>query len=428
MPSNFINTLILRTPFYYGWIIMGSIFIVSFFGVVFTNPSLSVLIGPITEEFGWSKTLFSGAIATSTFISAPAGIIVGKMIDRYGARVMLALGTIGTGASLIFLANIQNVFMFYAGILVGRTLVATIPTLGGSVAIVNWFISRRKTAMALLMLASYLGIALLPIIYVSIFDSANWRTALWVIGTLTIFSATAPWLFIIAKRPEDVGLRPDGVKDSNTDQFSPRMNIVEVNWETSQAVRTRSFWFITLSTMAVMLSMGSQLHRLPFFLEKGLDAETAGLWAIALAVGMSSGGFVVALLGKWIPDRILLSVTLLLGAVLLFLLPITAGTNYVILHGCGDGLIVGSTMTLMPTMFGNYFGREAGGTIRGIAHVPMMTANAIGPIIPSIFYDFAGNNYVPAFQVIGICLLIGSVLAYFARVPVKSPQNPNKQA
>ena len=406
---------------------MGAIFIVSFFGVVFTNPSLSVLIGPITEEFGWSKTLFSGAIATSTFISAPAGIIVGKMIDRYGARVMLALGTIGTGASLIFLANIQNVFMFYIGILVGRTLVATIPTLGGSVAIVNWFIFRRKTAMALLMLASYLGIALLPIIYISFFGSTNWRTALWVIGTITMFSATAPWLFIIAKRPEDVGLKPDGAINLSSDESSQQASIIEENWETGQAIRTRSFWFITLSTMAVMLSMGSQLHRLPFFLEKGLDVESAGLWAIALAVGMSSGGFVVALLGKWFPDRILLSITLLLGAVLLFLLPITAGTNYVILHGCGDGLVVGSTMTLMPTMFGNYFGREAGGTIRGIAHVPMMTANAIGPIIPSIFYDFAGNNYVPAFQVIGICLLIGSVLAYLARVPTKNSGNHGKR-
>jgi len=332
---------------------------------------------------------------------------------------MLTVGTLAAGASLIFLAGIQNLAMFYLGMLIGRTLVATIPTLGGSVAVVNWFIQRRKAAMAVLMLASYLGIAVLPITFVVVLGSSNWRTALWVIGSITMVSAIVPWIFIVAKQPEEVGLVPDGLWKTDQNHNYDLQSTIEENWTTRCAIRTQSFWFLTASTMTVMLLMGSQLHRIPFFLQRGLDPTAAGLWAMGLAVGMSSGGFIVAVLGKWIPDRKLLAGAALLGALLMLLISITpVNAMFVVLHASGDGLVVGSTMTLMPTMYGNYFGRRSGGAIRGIAHVPMMAANAAGPMVPSLSYDFAASNYLPGFHFIGLCLLAGAILAYMSKKPI----------
>jgi len=415
--NKFRNALIQKSPFYYGWTVIGSIWVVTFFSVTFATPSFSVLVGPITDEFGWNRTLFAGAISVATIIGAPAGIVIGRMLDRYGTRSMLTLATLAMGASLILLALAQNLFMFYLAVFLGRALSGTVIMLGGTVAVANWFVLRRKPVLAVLLLANYVGIIVLPVSFVLVFGGSDWRQALWILGIITTASAIIPWLLIAAKRPEDVGLLPDGINDLTSDFKDNSEGLIEENWTPTHAVRTRSFWFITLATMAVMATMGSQLHRLPFFLENGLNPGITSLYVVCLVLGMSSGGFLVSILGRWVPDRLLLAAVVLAGALLLFLITAIPANKAVVLYAYGDGFVVGSTLTLMPTMLANYFGRREVGAIRGLAHSLMMCANAAGAIIPSLVYDFWGGSYAPAFTGIGVCLVAGAVFAAMATKP-----------
>src|SRR3978361_2409887 len=60
-----------------------------------------VLLGPITVEAGWSATATVGAFSTGAVVSAGTGIVVGRLIDRRGPRLVMTAGSVvGVGGLL----------------------------------------------------------------------------------------------------------------------------------------------------------------------------------------------------------------------------------------------------------------------------------------------------------------------------------------
>ena len=86
-------------PFYYGWVVFAVCASVSYSSrPVMAVATLSVFLVPMTEEFGWSRGMFAGAVSLGGMCAVAISPIAGWWIDRYGSALVVALGGLVTGA------------------------------------------------------------------------------------------------------------------------------------------------------------------------------------------------------------------------------------------------------------------------------------------------------------------------------------------
>ena len=110
------------TGVYYGWVIVVVIGLGGFTQSAESYPILGVFMKPITEEFQWSRTVFSGSTLVGTLVGGVVAIFVGPMIDRVGARWTLTASFAVLGAALVLMAFINAMWQFYLLQIIGRAL------------------------------------------------------------------------------------------------------------------------------------------------------------------------------------------------------------------------------------------------------------------------------------------------------------------
>ena len=90
-----------RVPFFYGWVILVSAILGMFASGPGQTYTVSVFLNPMLEELGWSRTLASGLYTAGSLTAAICVVAVGRMLDRYGARMMMAGVGIAFGLALL---------------------------------------------------------------------------------------------------------------------------------------------------------------------------------------------------------------------------------------------------------------------------------------------------------------------------------------
>src|SRR5215475_553818 len=80
-----------RLPFYYGWLIVGIAFVTMAIAVT-ARTSFSLLLPPLTDEFGWDRGLIAGAFSFGFLLSALLAPITGRLMDRYGPQLVIGIG------------------------------------------------------------------------------------------------------------------------------------------------------------------------------------------------------------------------------------------------------------------------------------------------------------------------------------------------
>ena len=87
----------LRTPFYYGWLVLAITAIATFAASGLTQVVLGGVQVYITEESGWPNGSLAFAATLGTWISGAIAPLVGSLADRFGPRWLLPVGFIGAG-------------------------------------------------------------------------------------------------------------------------------------------------------------------------------------------------------------------------------------------------------------------------------------------------------------------------------------------
>src|SRR5207249_11536615 len=82
----------LRTPFFYGWVVVACVAAASFLASGTTNVVMSVLLKPMTDETGWSRTQISAALGAGAIAAGILSPFAGWLADRFGGRVLIPLG------------------------------------------------------------------------------------------------------------------------------------------------------------------------------------------------------------------------------------------------------------------------------------------------------------------------------------------------
>ncbi len=405
-----------RTPFYYGWVVAGAVSLTMLSSGALAAPMFSVFIPAWVDEFGWSLTAISGAFSFGTIVAALAGPAVGRMLDRYGGRLVMGGGALAMAAALGGLALAGSLAGLYAALAVGRTALMGIQNLGGHTVIANWFVRRRALATALAVNGSRLGLGAWPLLAAALIASVGWRTTLWTLAAAVALLAIVPLVFIVARRPEELGLHPDGAPRQRGRSRDATQG--EARWRPREAARTAPFWLLMAAHMGAMFAGGGfGVHRIPFFLERGLAGEWVGPVLLVHALGMLIGGFAAAWLMSVMPRRAVIFLVMAAAAGAMWAALVVPPDIWVAAYTFVESMAFGGVFAMLPVVYADYFGRESIGMIRGITHPIVVGANAAGPLFAGAVYDASDGSYTIALVSFGAVLGVGAVCALLARPP-----------
>src|SRR3954465_10270551 len=239
----------MRLPFFYGWMIVAVTFVTMAIGVN-ARTAFSLFFPPIVDEFGWERGVTAGAFSFCFVVFAAVSPLIGRMMERFGPRGGMEVGVALMAGGLLLAPLTTQPWHLYLtiGVLVGAGSIC-LGYSGQSLFLPNWFVRRRGFATGIAFAGVGIGsITMLPWVQ-HMTEQAGWRTACWSLGVL-ILAVLVPINLLLRKRPQDIGLQPDG--DAAPDpSFRPASNVLDpawaaVNWTLARAVRTARFWWLAL--------------------------------------------------------------------------------------------------------------------------------------------------------------------------------------
>ena len=199
-----------RLPFYYGWVVFGIVVGTSYTSRPLMSVAvLSVFVVPMTEAFGWSRGLFSGAVSLGGVCAVLISPYVGRLVDKYGAGVMIGVTSAVAGLCAMGLALVRQAWGFYALYVPGRMVFASPLELATATALSNWFLRRRALVLALFGISQGTGLAAMPMVAQWLIVIAGWQVAWTTLGVYTLVAGILPALLFMVRRPEDMGLELD---------------------------------------------------------------------------------------------------------------------------------------------------------------------------------------------------------------------------
>lgn len=403
--------LIPRLPFFYGWVVLGCLCLAGFARQGPAVAVLSVFVVPMTEAFSWSRTEMSGAVSLGGLLAAFISPVIGPIVDRRGARLILCLAVAGTGVAALALSLTQSLLVFYLLFCFARMVWAGPYDLGLYSALNNWFVARRAIATSIVTLAQLSGLVALPLIAQLAMNGSDWRAGWVAVGTVVLVVGFLPCWLLLVRRPEDVGLQPDRLSDGKTQ--AP----VEPRWRRAEAMRTPAFWLLSLYTVLVYpVQAGVSLHQAPHLIERGLSPVAAATIIAFLSAVSALAAFGIGFLPRRWPVRYLMAVTAILLSAGSFGLINVSSSEMAALPAGLFGLGIGGVMMLLPMAWADYFGRESYGAIRGVALSLQVTAQAAGPLVSGMLRDWSGT-YTDSLLLFGALGALAVVAALAARQP-----------
>jgi sugar phosphate permease len=383
--------LIPRLPFFYGWVILGCACCAGLSRQGGAVATLSVFVSPMTAEFGWSRTALSGAVSLGGLLAAVAAPSLGRLLDREGARLVLCIAVMTTGLANLGLSLTASLPMFYVLFCVARMNFAGPFDLGIYGAVNSWFIERRSLANAIASVGQMTGLVVLPMIGSLAMVTGGWRAGWLAIGTTVLVVGFVPAFLLMVRSPEDAGLVPDGVRRISTGAASQAIRPEPV-FTRAQAIRTKSFWLLTMFTLlAYPVQAGVSLHQAPFLIERGLAPPVAASVVSYFSLMSGIGSFGFGVLPRRLTARWKLALTGLLLCVGASLYQPVHGAASGYLAGTFFGLGVGGLLVMLPIAWADYFGRGNYGAIRGVALTGQVLAQASGPLLSGVLRDATGG-------------------------------------
>ncbi len=380
-------------PFYYGWIVVGVGTAANTSRVVGSVEVASVFVAALIAEHGWSSTV----LATATFIgsagSALGGPFIGRVLDRRGPRLVTPIGTTLVAISCFALAVTDSVLFYIAFYAMVRMAGQGFVQFSSQITTAKWFERRRGRAIALLSLISSAGLALAPPLAQAIITTASVAMAWAVFGFIALLLGTLPSALLLARRPEDMGLEPDGDRRQPGARSGSALAGAAGGGDFTlrQAMRTPALWLIVPAVFMISAVMtGYGFHQLAFYVERGISASTGAVIISVFALGFSAGGVTWGALADRFPAQALLAVLYAVGAGLMLVLLNVESAGQAFSAAFGFGFLVGGSIQLPTLLLASYFGRAHLGAIGGVAHMARGFGLGGGPLIAGLIIDFSG--------------------------------------
>jgi MFS family permease len=380
-----------RPSFFYGYNIAAACFFIQAIGIG-THVAFGVFFKPLLADFGWSRATLSGASSLAMLIAGFLGILVGRLNDRFGPRLMMTVTGFLFGLGLLLMQGLDNIWQLYLfyGVVVGIGL-SSIDIIALSTT-ARWFVRRRGMMTGIVKVGTGAGQLVMPLMSSMLIIAYGWRTSYLIIGALVMVLLIAAGQ-VLRRDPARLGLLPDGDRESLT--ASPRP--AETGFYLHEALRTRQFWTICLAFLTTMFCLLIILvHIVPHATDIGVPATTAAGILSAIGGISMAGRFVTGFAIDRIGNKRSMIICLILLILALLWLQLARELWMLYLFAVIYGFGHGGLLTVISPIVAEYFGVRSHGALFGIVFFSTMVGGAAGPVFAGFIFDTTGT-YTAAF-------------------------------
>ena len=403
----------------YGWLIVAAMTLVMtmVYGASF---SFGIFLKPLSEWFGWARTSTSGAYAVSLWTSGLLAVLMGALTDRYGPRIVLAVGGLLGGLGYLILSGTSTLWHLYAGFAVIAVNTSTVwtPTMA---TVSRWFSDKRVLALGIVTGGIGLGQMVMPPLVTYLIGANDWRTAYLVLAVMT-------WVIVIpaaipAKHsPEGTGLPSAGTGLKDNPFNSGAAAAVQANeWSLTEAVHTPTFWLLVglNITVAATLFMAG-IHIAAYATDASITASSAALVLTVMGGANIMSKLVVGTIATRRGSRFSLLLFLALATIALFIFAVSTELWMFFAVAALFGFGIGGAAPPLAAMVAEYFGLRSVGVIMGVIGIGWAAGCSLGTILGDYLFDTSGS-YVVAFLVAGGLSVLALFFVLLLRAPRKSP-------
>ena len=421
------SALVRVVPFFYGWWVVISTGAIIFVATGAYFYGFSTLVDPFEEEFGWSRALIGGAFSAAVAAEGLASPVVGYLADRFSASRLLMAGVLLVGGGFVLLGQIQAVWQLYAAmviIAIGTTLIGLVSW----VTIAHWFARKRGRALALA--TGVVGACgVMVMVLAALISFFGWRSAVVMIGISQV-AICIPLALTVRRRPEDVGLLPDGEGHAPDQSLarpgaSPKgesaadRKVEHEGLTVRQALGTRPFWLLTFASALAWLGGMALIGHLVAFLEESADFSRGEASAVAMGIPFASlvGRLGFGWLADYVVKRRLLAVAYVLQGAGILIFATTDSPWQAVLFLVVFSVGWGGTIPVLPALEAEYFGLRAFGGIQGLLSGLATLGAFVGPVFAGVVYDVT-DSYRPAFLLMTLTTMAAvPAILMMGRVP-----------
>ncbi|MFC2011941.1 MFS transporter [Chloroflexota bacterium] len=414
---------------FYGWYIVAIVFLsmVMVYGV---RLSFSVFFVAIIEDFGWTRAETAGMFSINMIVYGVSSVLGGYLIDRFGGRKVFPIGGVLLAVVLLAMSRATALWHFY--ILYGAVLGTILGSMGyvAFAAVLSpWFSRLRGAAMGI----AFIGLSLATIVSILsqyIISVTGWQGGFQILGIITVVVMVPASAIFLRKRPEDIGLLPDGGakgeknRDDKKAGTGEEARVVNKSWAATQwtlrkAMKTSPFWGLLLAEFLIATAINFIIvHQVAYSVDLGFSKMYA-----ATIFGLTGVFGMLGIFGGALSDRLGREWTYLWGYLglilsLLILMGVSTITQPWMLwaFAASYGICRGVSTPLFGAIAADLFQGKTFGTIIGVMNWGYGLGAAFGSWLAGYIFDLTGS-YNLAFSVVISAYVLAIVVIWFIVAP-----------
>jgi MFS family permease len=358
--------------------LLAASFTILFFVIGGGVETVGVMLNAISAAEGWSRATLSAGVSVGALGAGLFAPVVGLLVDRFGVRTPMALGSALLAAGFAVLVSMREPWHFVAANALLGPGFAAAAMLPITVAVTTRLPGRAAFALGIVGVGSSAGAFVLAPSLQALVDAVGWRGCYAVMGA---YVALTPLPFLLWALPRGRLAPPAGAAARTREALDLRQELRRPGLAALAGVLI----------LAGIVGFGLNVHLVPLLTDQGHEASFAAA-ALGAAIGLSALG---KLGGGWLGDRIgalpMLRAALALKVLALAALPL-ADSRAVVAGFVGVwGLASGAQVAVVPVVALAVLGGPRFATLFGLLQLAATVAIGLAPLAPGLLAEWTGG-------------------------------------
>lgn len=369
--------------------------------------STGIMMGPIEQDLGWSRTEIYSGISLISFIAMGLATFIGAGIDRVGSRRIAIAAAVLMCAAIAMLSTVgDSLWQWWVAWAVIGVASAAMPTVWLA-PIAGRFVASRGLAVAFVLSGSGISTFLVPIVSHALVENHGWRGGYFGLGLIWAL-ASLPLILLFFR---DVAKKPAHGAGAATGAAAPAQL---VGLTVRQGFASPTYYKLLFAAfLSIFGGVPIIMNLVPVLIWNGVESGTAATVSGLLGISTIGG----RVLGGWLMDRMSAKAIAAFSAIIAIALPATlllmpgsvaAAIAGVVIYGLVGGAKVGAIAYLAS----RHLGQRAFGTLYGTINASVAVAVAVGPLAANYIYDLTSSYEIVLWSAVPV--LVVAALLYLA--------------